>query len=148
MEVRQLARKAAVTVTEDATVHDVADLMNRTVVGAVVVTRDDRPVGIVTDRDLVVRVLAHWEPPGTPVREVMTPDPVTLEAGADAHQAVRLFEHHGFRRLPVVEHGKLVGMLTVDDLIIDLVSDLTLATRPITGQVVFGAPEAEPVVNP
>jgi len=71
----------------------------------------------------------------------MSTEVVTLGATADLREAVRIFTEHPFRRLPLVEGGHMVGMLTVDDLLMDLVSDLANLVRPITGEVIFGHPE-------
>jgi signal-transduction protein with cAMP-binding, CBS, and nucleotidyltransferase domain len=147
MQVRSMTTKQPVTVSEDTPVQRVAEIMNAEVVGAVVVTRDDVPVGIVTDRDLAVRVVGRWGSPADLVGRVMSPDVVTLDANADDFDALAIFEQHDFRRLPLVEHGKLVGLIALDDLVVDLVSRLQRATTPITGQVVFGGPEPEPMVN-
>ena len=53
-----------------------------------------------------------------------------------------LFEHHGVRRLPLVEADRVIGLLAVDDLLVNTIADLTAAVRPITGQVLFGHPES------
>jgi len=53
---------------------------------------------------------------------------------------VRILTEHAFRRLPLVEEGRMVGMLTVDDLLMDVVSDRANLVRPITGEVIFGHP--------
>ena len=72
----------------------------------------------------------------------MTTDVIVLDADAPPHDAIGLFERHGIRRLPLVESERLVGLLTVDDLLVNTISDLTAVVRPITGQVIFGHPEA------
>ncbi len=77
------------------------------------------PVGILTDRDLALRVEAEglpWE--DTPVREVMTPDPVVAEASQDVHSVVERMREIGARQLPIVdERGHLIGTLSLDDTI-------------------------------
>jgi CBS domain-containing protein len=110
-------------------------------VGAVVVVDGERPVGIVTDRDLVVRGFGRGLPAEALVDRVMSADLVTLPAEADLRKAITLFYRNPIRRLPLVEGGRVVGMLTVDDLVIDLVSDLDSLVRPVFGQVVFGGPD-------
>jgi CBS domain-containing protein len=110
-------------------------------VGAVVVTEAERPIGIVTDRDLALRVVARRLPSDARVDAVMSTDVVTLPAGADLREAIRLFAVHPIRRLPLVEGGRLVGVLTMDDLLVDVIGDLTALVRPVTGQVIFGHPE-------
>jgi CBS domain-containing protein len=122
---------------------DAADLMNRDVVGAVVVVDHDRPVGIVTDRDLVVRGLVRRLLLDARIDSVMTAELITLPGDADLHDAMALFQRHAVRRLPLLQDGRMVGMITIDDIAIDLVSELDSLFRPVVGQVIFGAPERE-----
>ena len=143
MHAKEAARREPVTVAPDATVTTAAQLMDEAAVGALVVVEPDgRPVGIVTDRDLVVRALAHRCDPDARVDSAMSTDLVTLPADADLRDALAVFEDHAIRRLPLMEGDRMVGMLTMDDLVVDLVSDLGRLTRPILGQVLFGHPEA------
>lgn len=135
-------RKQPVTVAADATLADVARIMDKAAVGALPVLDDDRLVGMVTDRDLVVRGLARGLPGDSRIDAVMTPEPMTIAADADMRQAFRLFSEHPVRRLPVVgDDGAVLGMLSVDDLVVDVAADLADLVRPVTGQVLFGHPE-------
>ena len=143
MKARDATRKLPVTVSADTTVSDVAELMDHHAVGAVLVTEGERPTGIVTDRDLAVRVLARRLPPDARVDSVMSTDVVTLPADADLREATRLFAEHPVRRLPLVEGGRVVGVLTMDDLMVDAIGDLAALVRPVTGQVLFGHPESK-----
>jgi signal-transduction protein with cAMP-binding, CBS, and nucleotidyltransferase domain len=141
MQVRHLTRKEPVSVGPETPVREVARVMDERVVGAVVVVDGERPIGIVTDRDLVVRLLARGLPDDARVDSVMTVDPVVLDADASPTRAVHLFERHAVRRLPLVDAGRFVGLLAVDDLLVNTVADLTAVVRPITGEVIFGHPE-------
>ncbi len=141
MKTRDAIRKLPATITASATVRIAAQLLDRDAVGALIVTDDSYPVGVVTDRDIVVRGVARGVDPDARIDSLMTPEPVTIDASADLREALRIFRSHPFRRLPVTENGALVGMLTVDDLIIDLAADLGDLARPVTGQVIFGSPE-------
>ncbi len=145
MHAVEAARKAPVTIGPDQTVTEAATLMDRSAVGALVVTEaDGRPVGIVTDRDLVVRGLARRASAEARIDSVMSTDLVTLDADADLRDALKVFEERAIRRLPLVEGDRLAGMLTVDDLMVDLTADLVRLTRPVVGQVLFG--HREPVM--
>lgn len=143
MQAIEATRKPVVTIAAGASVAEAAALMDRRVVGALVVLDGDRPVGIVTDRDLVVRGLARGVPGDARVDSVMTTELVTLPADADLRQALTTFYSHNFRRLPLVEDGRIAGMITTDDLVIDLVNDLGTLIRPVFGQVVFGTPQPQ-----
>jgi CBS domain-containing protein len=144
MHAIEAARKSPATVACDHTITEAAETMDRRAVGALVVVESDgRPVGIVTDRDLVVRAVARRSSPDARVDSVMSTDLVTLAPDADLRDALKVFEDRAIRRLPLVAGGQLVGMLTMDDLVVDLTGDLARLTRPIVGQVLFG--HREPV---
>jgi signal-transduction protein with cAMP-binding, CBS, and nucleotidyltransferase domain len=145
MKAQEAMRHAPVELPVDATIGEAARLMDDRAVGAVVLTDDQtgRPVGIVTDRDLVVRAMARNIPPDARVDSVMSMGVTCLDADADLHDAVRLFATHPIRRLPLVAGDRMVGMLTVDDLLVDLSSDLSNVVRGLTAQVLFGHPEAK-----
>jgi signal-transduction protein with cAMP-binding, CBS, and nucleotidyltransferase domain len=134
-------RKPAATIAAERTIVEAAQRMDAEAVGALVVTDGQRPVGIVTDRDLMVRGLARRLPLDARVDTVMSTDLVTMDAAADLRDAFGIFRAHALRRLPLTSDGHMVGMLTVDDLVIDLVADLVDLARPLTGQVIFGHPE-------
>ena len=113
-------------------------MMNDRIVGALVVVDGDRPVGIVTDRDLVVRAMARGRPADSRVDSVMTTELISIGPDADLHDAAQLFREHAIRRLPIISEDSVLGMITADDLLIDLTQDMADVVRPITGEVVFG----------
>ncbi len=137
MKASEATRREPVTIPADATITDAAALMDTTGVGAVVVVDRNRPVGIVTDRDLVVRALARRGAPDGRIDSVMSTDLITLDAGASLERAYEIFRANAIRRLPIVKSGHMVGMITVDDLLIDAVGNLGDLVRPITGETVF-----------
>ncbi len=105
---------------------DVARRMRECRVGCVVVTRGARPIGIVTDRDLALRVVAEGlDPNVTPVSDVVTMDVTTVPRDASIETAVRIMRERGVRRLPIVaEDGRVTGIVTADDLTILLAQEL------------------------
>jgi CBS domain-containing protein len=96
-------------------------------VGCVVVTRDDRSIGILTDRDLVLRVVAEGrDPQKTLVSDIVTYDATTVSRDAGIETAVRLMRDHGVRRLPIVTaDGQVTGIVTADDLMVLLTDELS-----------------------
>ena len=142
MQVREFTRRPLVSVTPDTPVREVARLMDRTVVGAVVVVEGHRPVGIVTDREPGGPLDGSGPAGRWPDRQRDDGGPGGAGCGRTPHAAVALFEHHGVRRLPLVEEDRVIGLLAVDDLLVNTIADLTAAVRPITGQVLFGHPES------
>jgi CBS domain-containing protein len=144
MKARDAMIKAPVTLPIDATIHEAAVAMDRNAVGAVVVVDGDRPVGVVTDRDLVVRALARRTPDDGRVDSVMSTGVVCVDADAELHEVTAILSSHPFRRVPVVDHDRMVGMVTLDDLIVRLVHDLNDATKGVTAQLWFGHAEPQP----
>ncbi|HEX4821730.1 MAG TPA: CBS domain-containing protein [Acidimicrobiales bacterium] len=138
MKVKDAVRKAPETIEANGTIGAAAQQMDHAAVGALVVVDGGRPVGIVTDRDLVVRGLARHAPVDARVDSVMSTGLVAIDADADLRHAIALFSHHAIRRLPVVDGDRVCGMVTIDDLVVDLAQDLAEATRPLTAQVLFG----------
>ncbi|MFN8103315.1 MAG: CBS domain-containing protein [Acidimicrobiia bacterium] len=137
------AIKEVATVEVTATIADAAKAMADRGVGALCVTEGNQLVGIVTDRDVVVRCVAHGVPVDGRIDSVMTMEPVTIDADADVEDAVAAFAEHPFRRLPVVRDGELAGMITVDDLLVNAAQDLSRLCRPIVGETLFKAPGSD-----
>lgn len=114
----RIAKHDVVTAKPTDTVSDVAILMRVHRVGCVVIVDDGRPVGIITDRDLALRVLAEWRPADTRVSAVMTPDPIVADEHAGIETMLSTLRKAGARRLPLVDAGgDLVGIVTHDDLV-------------------------------
>jgi CBS domain-containing protein len=108
-----------VTVEAEATVREAVELMNRNEIGClVVVDEEEKPVGIVTERDLLKRVLAdRKDPVRAKVKDIMSKPLVTGTPHMDIEAAVRLMFKHKIKKLPVVEDGRLVGLVTLTDLV-------------------------------
>ncbi len=121
-----------------ATVLDAAHIMRRKHTGDLVVVDDDErkpaPLGIITDRDIVVEVLARGlDPATTTVGSVIRTPVVVADATEDSSQVLERMRAHGVRRIPVVgAGGKLMGIVTVDDLLKRLAADATLLTEVIS----------------
>ena len=95
-------------------VHKAAQRMAARNVGAILVVRKDgRLVGIITERDIAFRVVAHGlDPRATPISEVMTASPVTIEADRPFGYALVVMHRRGFRHLPVLKDGLPVGVIS------------------------------------
>lgn len=100
------------------TVKEAADLMLHEGVGSLVILEDDEPVGILTERDMLYKVLATGKSPkSTKVKEVMSTPVITTSPGSNISIAAERMSDLHLRRLPVVENEKLVGMLTEKDIL-------------------------------
>jgi CBS domain-containing protein len=149
MRSSEAARKAPVTIRPEESIARAAQLMDRHAVGAVVVVNEDGSLaGIVTDRDIAVRGVARGAAVDGRIDSLMSTDVLALDADADLRDALKVFRDHAFRRLPLLSEGKVAGMITVDDLAVNLVADLSDLVRPITGEVIFGHPEPAVPVAP
>ncbi len=141
-------RRSGLGIAPGRTITDAARIMETAAVGSLAVVDGDELVGIVTDRDLVRRGMAMGLSPEARVDGVMSTPVVTIDAEADLHGAFTLFRTHAVRRLAVVRDGRFVGVITVDDLLIDLAADLVDLARPVTAEVLFGHHDAPmPAVN-
>lgn len=120
-KVRDVMTPRPVTVPPDALLIDAAEQMRDQDIGDVLVLDEDGRVrGIVTDRDIVVRALADGQEASiTTVEEVCSPDVLTIDADEEADQAVRLMSEHAVRRIPVIDDGLLVGVVSLGDLAIE-----------------------------
>jgi CBS domain-containing protein len=118
MKVKDLMTSQPQVVRPEDTASEAATLMKQEDCGAIpVVSKEGKLVGIVTDRDIVIRaVAAGKDPRSTPVSAIMTADPVTLSPDADDDDAEQLMAERQVRRLPVVEDGRLVGILVTAQL--------------------------------
>jgi CBS domain-containing protein len=117
------------SVSPDTTVIEVAQLMQKHDVGAVPVCEGANIVGLVTDRDIVVRNIAHGrDPHQTPVKDVMTTEIKTANPEMSLSQAAGIMAAQQIRRLPVVEESNLVGMVSLGDLATKAKYDVELAS--------------------
>lgn len=119
MYLRKITKKKVVTVGPKETVVKAARLMEKKNVGSVVVIHNKKPVGIITDRDIAVRVVAkNADGDSTVVEDVMTKNIVTGREGQRAAELAKVMHDHGIRRIPIVgKRGELTGIITLDDLL-------------------------------
>lgn len=135
--VRDIMTSVPVTVGPHTSVAEVARVMRDRDLGSVLVTDGDRLRGVVTDRDLVVRALAHGtDPEQTTVAGACSDDPVTVGPDDELDRAVHLMREHAVRRMPVVDGAHLVGVISLGDVALERDPDSALggisAARPGT----------------
>ncbi len=104
------------SVPSSATVRDAVRVMNAHKVGAVLVMNGDQLVGIFTERDVLYRVVAAEQPPTTPLDQVMTRNPKVLPADATVADALAFISEKRCRHLPLMENGKLIGLISQGDI--------------------------------
>ncbi len=108
--------KKVITISQKDKVTQALTLMTRNDIGSLVVVDEDRPVGIVTERDIVRRLVNDWATPKIPVMDLMSHPLVTAEPETPSWEAFRTMLKQRIRRLPVLDRGKLVGIVTERDL--------------------------------
>ena len=115
--IREIVRKQrVVTASEHTTVSAAALLMKEAGVGAILVLRKEHLVGIFTERDALTRVVAEGrDPVHTRLAEVMTPNPDHLPPDKPFGHALIMMREHGYRHVPVVDHGRAVGVVSMRD---------------------------------
>jgi CBS domain-containing protein len=113
---RLMERDKMVTAPPEATVIEAARLMRTHRIGAVMIVKDASLIGIFSERDVVFRVVAQGTDARTvSVGAVMTPHPVTVDPGMTFGRAMVLMHDKGFRHLPVIEDGRLIGIISARD---------------------------------
>ncbi|MFC6976770.1 CBS domain-containing protein [Halomicroarcula sp. GCM10025709] len=126
MPVSDLARTDVMTVDGDQTAGNVATVMAEENVGSVIVEEDDRPIGIVTDRDLVIHVLEpRRDPAEMTAADIMTETLSTVQGDMGLFEATAKMQADTVRRLPVVDDsGLIAGIITLDDILQLLTEEL------------------------
>ncbi len=126
--IEDIASRKVFTVPAEATIQEAAALMAQERIGSLIVTEGERPVGIVTDRDLREKVVASGRLISEPVKSIMNAPLITIEADHLVFEAVALMVKNRIHHLPVVKDGRLCGMLTNHDLLLlQGISPLTIA---------------------
>jgi CBS domain-containing protein len=116
MKIRDVMTPNPRTVSPDDTVQAAARIMQTEDTGAVPVVSNGRVFAVVTDRDIVVRVVAEGAPLSSPVRSIASRDVVFATPDMSTREASDLMSEHQIRRLPVVENDRLVGIVSIGDL--------------------------------
>lgn len=118
MVVKQIMQKDLVTVLPSSTLFEAALKMKEHCIGSVLVCEEGGKLkGIITDRDIALAVAADSkDPKSTFAYEIMTADPIAVNADADVDSALRIMNRAKIRKLPVMESGKVVGLLSSADL--------------------------------
>jgi len=140
MKVDEIMSERFAVISDQASIREAADMMRKFAVGVLPVSKTGGLVGVLTDRDIVVRgVAAGHDPNQTRVIEIMTPGVITCHAGDSIEQAIDSMSAHRVRRLVVLNlEQEIAGVLSVDDLAHGLVGEHRLA------ELMRALPEAGP----
>jgi CBS domain-containing protein/uncharacterized protein (DUF2267 family) len=143
MSLKWYRRQRLVALNPTTPVLDAARAFEKNSIGCVVVQDKGRVAGIVTDRDIAVRVVGRGLDPNTTLlEEVMTSPVATLSLADSQDDAIRLMQELNVRRIPLVEGERLAGMVTLDDLLLDEAAPLEALAAVVEAQIGEGGPAA------
>ena len=109
--------KSVISVDVTITVNEAAKMMEDAKVGAVIVMENNLPVGIVTDRDFSVKVVSHAYQITSPVKQIMSSPLVSINSDETVRMAADLMHDRRIRKIPVIDDGKVVGIITATDIV-------------------------------
>ena len=135
-QVRQLLKakgRHVWTISKDSTVLDSLKLMAEKQIGGLVVIEDDQVAGIFTERDYARKVgLIHGKPEEICIGEVMTKELITVDPKKSVKECMVIMTTNHIRHWPVMEEGKLVGMISVGDVVKDMIEELEFHVEQLT----------------
>ena len=118
LEVKDVMTYPAITEDEDVSIAAISKCMKRSGIGSVVITKEGNPVGVVTDRDIVIKVIMKNRNPDTvKAKEIMASPLVTIEVDASIMGACKILIEKGIRRLLVIDDGELVGIVSLRNIL-------------------------------
>ena len=115
--VKDVMNKELVTVDSTTTIKEAAKLMDKQDVGCVIVLRDNKPIGIITERDFVKRIAAVEKPLSSSVSDVMSSPLISIEAGETIWEAAQIMKIKNIHKLPIQEGEKIIGIVTTSDIV-------------------------------
>lgn len=117
MTVADVMTKSVISVDASVSINEAAKMMEDAKVGAVIVMENNTPVGIVTDRDFAVKVVAHAYHISSPVKQIMSSPLLSINSDESVRTASDLMHDRGVRKLPVIDDENVVGIITATDIV-------------------------------
>ncbi len=114
---RDIMTKSVIAVDSSITANEAAKMMEDVKVGAIIVMENNIPMGIITDRDFAVKIVAHAYQITTPVKQIMSTPLITIGPDESVWMVADLMYTRGIRKLPVIEDDKVIGIITSTDLV-------------------------------
>jgi len=122
---RDIMTKSVIAVDSSITANEAAKMMEDVKVGAIIVMENNAPMGIITDRDFAVKIVAHAYQISTPVKQIMSTPLIAIGPDESVWMVADLMSTRGIRKLPVIEDDKVIGIITSTD----LVNQLAISTN-------------------
>jgi CBS domain-containing protein len=117
MDVKDVMVKEVITVNPDTKIRDAVELMNKNEIGCLVVTRKGKPLGIMTERDVLKKIVCQSKnPEQARVSEIMSKPLIVGRIDMDWREAAKLMLDHDIKKLPILDGEKLVGLVTLTDI--------------------------------
>lgn len=117
MTVADVMTKSVISVDASVSINEAAKMMEDAKVGAIIVMENNTPVGIVTDRDFAVKVVAHAYHISSPVKQIMSSPLISINSDESVRTASDLMHDRGVRKLPVIDDENVVGIITATDIV-------------------------------
>jgi CBS domain-containing protein len=117
MSIADVMTKSVISVDASMTANGAAKMMEDAKVGAVIVMENNTPVGIVTDRDFAVKIVAHAYDITTPVKQIMSSPLFSINSDETVRTAADLMHDRGIRKLPVIDGENVIGIITATDIV-------------------------------
>ena len=117
IRVRNIMTKGILSVDSEMNVNEAAKMMEDGKVGAIIVMENNTPVGIITDRDFAVKIVAHAYPITTSVKKIMSTPLIGIDPNESVFTVAELMYTRKVRKIPVIEEDKVIGIVTATDLV-------------------------------
>jgi CBS domain-containing protein len=130
MNVKDIMVEEVITVKPETKVKDAVELMNKNEIGCLVVKKKGKPMGIMTERDVLKKIVCGLKnPEQTRVSEIMSEPLAVGKADMDLEEAVKIMFKQNIKKLPIVDEGKLVGLVTLTDVVrVDHIEHMLIRT--------------------
>ena len=115
--VNEVMNKDVLTLDKSVSLQETAEHMKKLSIGCVIVTENDNPVGIITERDFVTKIAAEGRPQFTEIKEVMSSPVITIDSEETIWEASELMKEKLIHKLPVTDNGNIVGIITTSDIV-------------------------------
>ena len=115
--VRDIMKGKVVSIDETKTIKDAANMMNEARIGSIIITKDDAPIGILTERDFITKIAVEEIPLSAPLSEVMTKPLLVVGPNQTVWEAAEIMKNMEIHRVAVQEGNKIIGMVTTTDLV-------------------------------
>ncbi len=119
LKIKEIMTTDVKTISSNNSISEAANIMKTLDIGAVPIVKDNVPIGIITDRDIIIRGVATGKNSNDAVSSIMTPDVVTVSPDLDVHDAADIMAAKQIRRLPIVENKQLVGIVAIGDMAVE-----------------------------